>query len=196
MVFPRRSLAVLHRRDLIIVANDGGSKALPSMERQGTTQTVRVSLSFSAPFSTPSGYTAIISLKRAGQTDGQTAGSLTSDRHDETTLYVPFENFVTTSSIQLYIPPRFVCFSYRRDFVDLVAVVKVSLPRVRGEIDWYLELGSRRIPYLPIAKFVSIAPLAKYRRGRWNLYRFLTIFHKGELNSADTFRLPTLIHPK
>lgn len=172
MVFPRRSLAVLHRRDLIIVANDGGSKALPSMERQGTAQTVRVSLSFSAPFSTPSGYTAIISLKRAGQTDGQTAGSLTSDRHDETTLYVPFENFVTTSSIQLYIPPRFVCFSYRRDFVDLV--VKVSLPRVRGEIDWYLDLGSRRVP---IAKLVSIAPLAKYRRGRWNLYRFLTIFH-------------------
>lgn len=147
MVFPRRSLAVLHRRDLIIVANDGGSKALPSMERQGTAQTVRVSLSFSAPFSTPSGYTAIISLKRAGQTDGQTAGSLTSDCHDETTLYVPFENFVTTSSIQLYIPPRFVCFSYRRDFVDLVAVVKVSLPRVRGEIDWYLELGSRRVPF-------------------------------------------------
>lgn len=154
-----------------------------------------VSLSFSAPFSTPSGYTAIISLKRAGQTDGQTAGSLTSDRHDETTLYVPFENFVTTSSIQLYIPPRFVCFSYRRDFVDLVAVVKVSLPRVRGEIDWYLELGSRRVPftYCEIRFNCSSCEIST---GRWNLYRFLTIFHKGELNSADTFRLPTLIHPK
>lgn len=61
-----------------------------------------------------------------------------------------------TSRSKTSLPPRrfnfifrlgsFV-FSYRRDFVDLVAVVKVSLPRVRGEIDWYLELGSRRVPF-------------------------------------------------
>lgn len=66
------------------------------------------------PFSQPS---AIISLKRAEE-DGQT-GLVTSDRRDGTTL-PRFENFVTRprrfnedTSLQLYIPPRFVCFSSR-----------------------------------------------------------------------------------
>lgn len=111
MVFPRRPCAPVRsrfyaRRDLIIVVNDGGSKAFPSTGRKVLRSEQARGLNAPSP-SLPR-YTAIISLKRAD-------GRLTSDRHDLTHPRSKISLRRRFNVARQLCISAFVCFSNRKE---------------------------------------------------------------------------------
>lgn len=128
MVFPRRPCAPVRsrfyaRRDLIIVVNDGGSKAFPSTGRKVLRSEQARGLNAPSP-SLPR-YTAIISLKRAD-------GELTSDRHD----FIHPRSKISLRrrfnvARQLCIS-AFVCFSNRKEGEGIVSSILLSIRNNRN----------------------------------------------------------------